>query len=501
MNKNICVISRQSNQTTTKIPAVVYARVSTKSENQSDSLMNQIAHYKESVGTDPRYELKEIYYDFGISGYKQSRPGFQRMMKDAEAGKFNLVITKAITRFARNTQTVLESTRRLKELGIGVYFELQGINTLSQEGELLMTLFAAFGQAESEGARKHTLMSLKRNYEKGVPNRQLQRCMGYCKGEDGEFYPDEYAPLVLEMFEMAADGYTPAQITNFFNSEGRTTQNGKKFDRKTVTRILRNVACKGDFIGQRYYIDENRHQRINKGELPMYYFEGDHIPIVSTELWEKAQATLDNVSRRAIPTKSRPLSLTDENYPYRHFLFCAQCGHKLNRTVRACRVLWECSAKSKWSKTFCSGVSVTDDEVRSWEISAPIYVSPVIEKGVVRGHRFVHADIWNTDHKKKVHTTTAPELTEENYPYMNRIFCKYCGSRLRRLINKNGSITWICNGMSRHGKAFCRGVRVPDEKLKPLKNIHNDVYIGKEIVNGKECYGYSRKADREIQHD
>lgn len=501
MNKNICVISRQSIQTTTKIPVVVYARVSTKSENQSDSLMNQIAHYKESVGTDPRYELKEIYYDFGISGYKQSRTGFQRMMKDAEAGNFNLVITKAITRFARNTQTVLESTRRLKELGIGVYFELQGINTLSQEGELLMTLFAAFGQAENEGARKHTLMSLKRNYEKGVPNRQLQRCMGYRKGDDGEFYPDQYAPLVLEMFEMAADGYTPAQITNFFNSEGRMTHNGKPFHRATVTKMLRNVAYKGDFIGQRYYVDENRHQRRNNEELPMYFFECDHIPIVSSELWKKAQSRLDNASRRAIPTKSRLLPLTDENYPYRHALFCARCGHKLNRAVRAGRVLWECSGKAKWSKGFCSGVSATDDEVRSQNISAPVYISPIIEKGVVQGHRFVPVDVWSMDHQKKAHKTTAPALTEENYPYMNRIYCKYCGSRLRRLINKDGSITWICNGMSRHGKAFCRGVRVPDEKLNPLKNIHNNVYIGKETINGKECYGYSRKADREIQQD
>ena len=273
MNKDVCIISRYTKQSTAKIPVAVYARVSTKSENQSDSLMNQIAHYRESVGKDPRYELKGIYYDYGISGYKQSRPGFQRLMKDAEEGKFTLVITKAITRFARNTQTVLESTRRLKELGIGVYFELQGINTLSQEGELLMTLFAAFGQAESEGARKHTLMSLKRNYEKGVANRQLQRCMGYCKGEDGEFYPDQYAPLVLEMFEMAADGYTPAQITNYFNSEGRTTKNGKSFHRGTVTKMLRNVAYKGDFIGQRYYVDENRHQRVSHDHHFKWWFE------------------------------------------------------------------------------------------------------------------------------------------------------------------------------------------------------------------------------------
>lgn len=161
MEKSVTIIPQRQRTGNEKTPVAVYCRVSTKAERQSDSLENQIQHYNEAIGEDPRYELVEIYYDFGISGFKDSRPGFQRMMDDAEAGRFRQVITKAITRFARNTRTVLESTRRLKELGIGVYFELQGIDTLSQEGELLLTLFAAFGQAESEGARRHTLMALK----------------------------------------------------------------------------------------------------------------------------------------------------------------------------------------------------------------------------------------------------------------------------------------------------------------------------------------------------
>ena len=476
--------------------AVVYARVSTKSETQGDSLENQIKHYTETIGADPSMELVEIYYDFGISGFKASRPGFQRMMGDAEEGRFELIITKAITRFARNTQTVLQSTRRLKELGIGVFFELQGINTLSAEGELLMTLFAAYGQAESEGARMHTLMALKKKYDSGEPPRRLEKSMGYSKGEDGEFYPDEYAPMVLEMFEMAADGYTAAQITNYFNAEGRTTHNGKAFNRSSVTRLLRNPAYKGDFIAQRYFVDENRKLRKNDGEKPMYYIEEDHIPIVTTALWDKAQEALDNVTRKATPTKSKPLPLNDENYPYRHSLFCTSCGHRLNRAIRASRVLWECNGKSRWGKEFCTGVSVTDDEVRGWlPVEGNVYVGEVMEKGVVKGHSFETEEEWGKTHTKKTHITAAPDLTEENYPYMNRIFCKYCGSRLRRLINKNNTVTWICDGLSRQGKSFCKGIRVPDEKLKPLSDLSGNFYIRKEKVNGTESYGYSRKPD------
>lgn len=497
MDRNVTVIP-QRQQEVAKIPVAVYCRVSTKSENQAESLENQITHYTQTVGEDPRYELVEIYYDFGISGFKESRPGFQKMMEDAERGRFKQVITKAITRFARNTRTVLESTRHLKELGIGVFFELQGIDTMSQEGELLMTLYAAFGQAESEGARMHTLMTLRRKYEEGKPPRQLQRCMGYRKGEDGEFYPDSYAPLVVEMFEMAADGFTAAQITNYLNDEGIKNHNGCSFHRASITRMLRNPAYKGDFIAQRFFVNEDRKLVKNEGEKPMYYIEDDHIPIVSTELWNKAQEALDSVTRKAQPTKSQPTDLSDDNYPYRHQLFCAGCGHRLNRSIRAGRVLWECNGKSRFSKDFCAGVAVTDDEVRSW---LPLsdgahYVFATVEKGRVTGHDHMPDGEWKKNHQKKIHKADVPDLNEENYPYMNRIYCKYCGSRLRRIINKNNTVTWICDGLSRKGKAFCKGIRVPDDKLRALRNVDYDVYIGKEKVNGKESYGYSRKPDR-----
>ena len=472
----------------------VYARVSTKAERQNDSLENQIQHYTETIGANPEYELIEIYYDYGISGFKEARPGFQRLMADAELDRFDLVITKAISRFARNAATVLEATRRLKDLGIGVFFELQNINTLSQAGELLMTLYAAFAQAESETARAHTLMALQRRYDAGDPPRQLQRSMGYSKGPDGEFYPDEYAPLVVEMFEMAADGYTAGQITNYLNSQGFLNHNGKRFNRGSVYRMLRNSGYKGDFAVRRYYKDENRKLRKNEGQRTRYYIEGDHIPIVSTDLWDKAQAALDSVSRKAVPTNSQPEALTDQNYPYRRHLFCAECGHRLIRAVRAGRVLWECNGKTKWTKDFCSGVSVTDDEVREHlPLAGDVYIAPVLAKGRVEGHRFTPASEWAG--ALKPHRTAAPALTEENYPYMNRIFCKYCGSRLRRIINKNNTVTWICDGLSRNGKGYCKGVRIPDEKLRPLIDVDGIFYIGKTTINGETRYGYARRPD------
>jgi hypothetical protein len=130
-------------------------------------------------------------------------------------------------------------------------------------------------------------------------------------------------------------------------------------------------------------------------------------------------------------------------------------------------------------------------------LDGPVYISPAIIRGKVMGHTFSPEDEWGKHHSKKNHVVGVPDLTEQNYPYMNHIFCKYCGTRLRRLINNNGTITWICDGLSRKGKSFCKGIRVPDIKLKPLAKLAGDFYIGKENVNGKESYGYSRKPDRD----
>ena len=152
-----------------RIRVAAYCRVSTETEIQEGSIENQIEHYEELIKSNPDYEFVNVYYDFGISGYKEKRPGFQEMMKDARSGKIDLIITKSITRFARNTNTLLKATRELKSLGIGVFFELQNMNTLNEGGELLLTVYAAFAQGESETYRTPWFLSsgLHSRYSKG----------------------------------------------------------------------------------------------------------------------------------------------------------------------------------------------------------------------------------------------------------------------------------------------------------------------------------------------
>lgn len=276
----------------------VYCRVSTREKGQLESLENQISSYRERVETSPAYCLAEIYYDSGMSGYKENRPGFLQMLEDGEKGKFDVIVTKSVTRFARNTATVLRATRQLKKLGIGVYFELQEIYTLSQKGEILLTLLAAFAQAESENARLQTQQMIQRKYEKGQPPRQLQRCLGYKKDEYSEFVPDENAWIVEQIFQLAAKGKRISEITRYLNETGIKTQNGKFFRRCSVSRILHNNAYIGEFTGQRYYVNEQRKLVRNRGEKPMYHMIEDHVPIISMELWNAAQDHLKSNSKK-----------------------------------------------------------------------------------------------------------------------------------------------------------------------------------------------------------
>ena len=168
-----------------RLRVAAYCRVSSENDEQVSSIENQVAHYKALIEKTPDYEYAGIYYDQGVSGFVESRPGFQNLMTDAKAGKIDLVITKSITRFARNTDTLLKAVRELKEQGIGVFFELQHINTLESSGELMLTVVGAFAQAESENYRQLSQMVYARKYQAGIPVQYLEKSFGYMLDEDG----------------------------------------------------------------------------------------------------------------------------------------------------------------------------------------------------------------------------------------------------------------------------------------------------------------------------
>ena len=479
-----------------KLRVCAYCRVSTEAEEQENSLNNQKAHYEESIKANPEYEFIKVYSDFGVSGFKAKRPGFQEMLADARAGKFDLIITKSISRFARNTYTAIGAIRELRELGIGIFFELQNMNTLEKSGELLITIAAAFAQAESENYSYLSKLGIQRKYEKGEPIQRLERCFGYTKDEEGNYIVDkEEGVWVKKMYELIAEGYTPAEVRRFLNDNNVKTTLGADFVDSTVIRIIESEIYKGDFIMHKHFVNADRKEVKNEGQVDSWYITDDHPAIVSRKLWEKAQEAI--AKKRAYLAQGSVVGEnTEEIYPYKHKIYCAYCGHPLYRRVysNGNRVSWGCSGQKRYHSGFCKGINVPDVVIREWgDIEENIYVREHVDKLGKVTFKYSTETAWKRKNKKKEKEKLVP-LTEANYPYYKKIFCKECGSRLVRVVDGNGKVFWLCNGYKRKGTNFCKGIRVPDEVIREWK-FNTDILVErKDGKDGKKRYGYTGKA-------
>ena len=478
----------------TRVRACAYARVSTIQEEQENSLENQIAHYEELIRSNPSYEFAGIYHDFGVSGFKEKRPGFQKMMKDAKAGKFDLIITKSISRFARNTDTLLKAVRELKEQGIGVFFELQHINTLESAGELMLTVVGAFAQAESENCRQLSQMVYARKYKAGIPVQYLEKSFGYMLDVDGEYISDpEESRWVKKIFELYAEGYNLGQISRYLNEQGVKAKKGARFSCNTVLQILENTIYIGDYIMHKYYVNDNRKLVRNNGEVDAWYVKNDHVPLITRKLWNAVHEKMKE-KREYLATGSIVGDLDEENYPYMHKLFCAECGYPLYRRVysNGNRVSWGCSGQKRYTKEFCNGINVPDCVIRDWsDISGNIYVRKEVDDLGKAKFKYVRESTWKKTHKQRAPKIRKPEINDETYPYKKYLHCAGCGSVLTRHIQgTNRKVVWICSGYKHKGKAFCGGVRVPDDVVRRVsEKITQDIYIRKG--NGHEETGYS----------
>ena len=492
MNIDVINISPEAKP---KKRVAAYCRVSTDNDEHENSIENQIRNYEDLIRSNPSYEYAGVYHDFAISGFKEDRPQFQAMIKDALDGKIDLILTKSVSRFARNTKTVLDVTRRLKAVGVGVYFELQKINSLTSEGELMLTIIAAFAQAESDGASELAKMVYKRKYEAGIPVQYLARSFGYRKNEIGEYVIDENeGKWVRKIFQMIVDGHTAASVRRYLNDNGVKTSAGAKWIDTTVHRIIRNEIYKGDFVMHKYFNDEDRKERKNTGQVDSWYVEDDHVPIVSKALWQKAQEALDrNANYRIGDMNVR--EFTEENYPYKDKLFCAECGHPLYPRAysNGNRLCWTCSGKVRYGKSFCNGVNVLDSVVQSWNLESNAYV---YEKRADKGRReydYYSESYFKRTRKVKEPDRTVPELNEENYPYLNKVYCGLCGKKLVRWFNtKTKRVSWICSGNKRKGSGFCEGTRIFDDEVRKWLPIDGNIYITARRNNdGKKDYSYT----------
>ena len=358
-----------------------YCRVSTDNEEQLTSYTTQKRVYTDMIAANKEWALAGIYADEGISGTRaDKRPEFKKMIDDCLAGKIDYIITKSVSRFARNTVDCLDYVRMLKARGIGIYFEEQNIDTLKSDSELYLVIYAGFAQSESESISKNITWSFRKNFEDGKPIFMYKKLLGYKKGENGEpeIVPEE-AAIVERIFDMYLSGKTIDGISQTLRDENIQIP-GKQlvFSKKMILNILRNEKYCGDCILQKTVTVDciSKTRKKNEGEAPMYIVENSHPAIISREMFNRAQEELSK--RKARSPQSQKTAITASGkyskYALTDVLICAECGSRYKRVTWTSlgqkRIVWRCVNRLDNGKKYCQ--------------RSPTLSEPALQEAIVR---------------------------------------------------------------------------------------------------------------------
>ena len=378
----IKVIKPKKDTAPKRLRVCAYVRVSAATEELEESLEAQMDHFQTLITSKQEWEFVGLYIDNGISGFQNKRPGFQAMMKDARAGKLDFILVKSVSRFARNTETLLKATRELKSLGIGVYFELQKINTLTVSGELMLTIKAAFAQGESDSGRDLMKMAIRHRFEKGIPSPRTRTTYGFLPAKDGSIVIDEKCVDTVKMiYDLAEQGVWYSKIRANLNKMGIPSPTGTLWNDGQIADMLHNVMYKGDLLLQKSYKDENRQTCRNEGQVQSWYVHDDHEAIISSEQWERVQQILAARSAGIAEAKERRKAASAHHehvgrYPLTGLLYCPHCGavlhHKWCNNGRD--EYWVCSTNIKKGASSCKGIFLPSSVADSWNIKAPVVV-------------------------------------------------------------------------------------------------------------------------------
>lgn len=332
-----------------------YTRVSSGKDAMLHSLSAQVSYYSSLIQKHNGWVYCGVYSDEAITGTKEARAGFQKMLEDCRAGKIDRVITKSISRFARNTVTLLETVRELKNLGIDIYFEEQNIHTMSGQGELLITILASYAQEESLSNSSNQKWRIRKNFEDGKPWCGVM--LGY-RQDNGQFVviPEE-AEVVRRIYAEYLDGFGVELIARHLNEEGILTTKNGPWHKSGVARILRNYNYTGNLLLQRYFSENHLTKKkcTNRGELPQYHVEDSHEAIIPVETYEAVQLEM---ARRAEKWESPH---TDETYPFSGLITCAICGKHYRRKVTKSRVVWICATYNTQGKAKCASKAIPEE--------------------------------------------------------------------------------------------------------------------------------------------
>ena len=347
--------------------AAGYARVSTDHEDQQNSYEAQVDYYTNYIKNRDDLEFVEVYADEGITGCNtKARDGFNRMIEDALAGRIDLIITKSVSRFARNTVDTLTTIRLLKEHGVEVYFEKEVIWTFDSKGELFLTIMSSLAQEESRSISENCIWGQRKRFADGKATVPFGRFLGYDRGPKGELVlnPEE-AVIVRKIYGLFLQGNSPYTIAHMLTKEGIPTPAKKdKWHGSTVKSILTNEKYKGDALLQKCYTSDflTKKKKVNHGEIPQYYVEGDHEAIIRPEVFDQVQKLME--------TRVNGTNRNSCGHVFSGMVKCGRCGSWYgpkvwHSTDQYRKIIWRCNHKYKGEgENDCDTPILTEDELK-----------------------------------------------------------------------------------------------------------------------------------------
>ena len=352
-----------------KKKAAAYARVSTNGKMQAHSYEFQSRYWNERLSNDETYEYVGLFADKGISGkFANRRPQFMALMDACKKGEVDVVFTKSVQRFARNTEEMLTIVRELREIGIAVIFEKENINTLNPDSEIFLTIAAAVAEDDLVRYSDNVSWSIQDRFQRGEciigP-----RLYGYevAKATITTINPEE-AKVVKEIFERYATGKSSSrEIAAWLNERGIPAALGGKWADNQIRAMLRNEKYKGDMLLQKTFL-ENGMKKTNRGEKDCYYVENSHEPIVDRELWEKVQTIMDARTNKKLQGQVTKL------YPFTGMIICGECGHKYTHKVNNSGLIWQANFW-KCHNSITHGVKVCGNSGISSGISNSLFTT------------------------------------------------------------------------------------------------------------------------------
>jgi len=332
--------------------------VSDGKEAMLKSLSAQVNYYKKLISEKHMWDFVGVYSDEALTGTKDSRAEFQQLLKDCRAGKIDMVITKSISRFARNTVTLLETVRELKAIHVDVFFEEQNIHSMSSDGEMILSFLATFAQEESRSASENMKWRIKKDFHEGIIWGG-KSCLGYQLQNRKLEMISEEAEVVRLIFHLYIEGLGADTIGKILDSKGIKPKHASKWSRSTIMQIISNYNYTGDLMLQKTFRDNHLTKRkiMNKGELDQYIVENNHGAIISHEVFTEAQRIRKEKRERLVSPSIQM------HYPFKGMVKCGMCGRAYVRKTTSSKHIWKCSLSVTKGKDACASKQVPDSQI------------------------------------------------------------------------------------------------------------------------------------------